>query len=164
MNSFIIELTAFNIIIMLTSAFLGVLSFVGGVFVLNKVPAPWLCDYDETPSEEMLSGKRFKGAFMYITGSALSAVAFAVIYLIYGATLYTPILMALTFLLTTIILSDCKYFIIPDQFVIISGILSLVFAYYDFFNEQYVITRWWSPLVGGLSVAVLIIIVNLLTI
>ncbi len=164
MNSFIIELTAFNIIIMLISALLGILSFVSSVFVLNKVPAPWLCDYDETPSEEMLSGKRFKGAFVYVTGSVLSAVAFAVIYLIYGATLYTPILMALTFLLTMIILSDCKYFIIPDQFVIFSGILSLVFAYYDFFNKQYVITSWWSPLAGGLSVAVLIIIVNLLTI
>mgnify|MGYP006967422058 CR=1 FL=1 len=63
MNSFIIELTAFNIIIMLISAVLGIFSFVGGVFILNKVPATWLCDYDETPSEEMLSGKRFKGAF-----------------------------------------------------------------------------------------------------
>lgn len=164
MSSFIIELTTFNAIMILISALLGVLLFVGGVFILNKVPAQWLCDYDEKPSEEMLSGKRFRGIFLYIIGGTVSAIAFAVIYLIYGATLYTPVLMGLTFLLTMIILSDGKYFIIPDQFAIFSGILSIVFAYYDFFNEQHIIKSWWSPIVGGLSVAVLIIIVNLLTI
>ena len=163
MNSFIIDLSAFNIIMTIASALLGVVSLIGGVFILNKVPAHWLCDYDEEPSEEMLNGKRFKGKFLCATGSILSAISFALIYLVYGASLYTPVLMGLTFLLTMIILSDGKYFIIPDQFAIFSAILSLIFAYYDFFNKQYVIKSWWSPLVGGASVAVLIIIVNLLT-
>ena len=163
MNSFIVDLTTFNIIMTAVSVLLGVVFFVVSVLVLNKVPAQWLCDYDEEPSEEMLNGKRFKGYFLYVAGSILTAIAFATIYLVYGASLYTPILMGLTFLLIMIILSDGKYFIIPDQFAIFSGLLSLIFAYCDFFNEQHIIKSWWSPLVGGVSVGVLIIIVNLLT-
>ncbi len=163
MPSFIIDLTNFNIIMAIVSAVFGVALFMLSVFILNKIPAPWLCDYDEQPSEEMLSGKRFKGASLYATGSVLSASACALVYLIYGFTLYTPILIALTFVLTMIILSDCKYYIIPDQFAIASAVLSLMFAYYDFFGKQYVIKSWWSPLAGGLSVAVMIIVVNLIT-
>lgn len=163
MNSFIIDLTTLNVIMTVVSAVLGALLFVFGIFVLNKVPAQWLCDYDEEPSEEMLNGKRFKGAFLYITGSILSALAFAMVYLVYGMSWYTPVLMALTFLLTMVILSDGKYFIIPDQFAIFAGVVSLIFAYYDFFNEQHIIKSWWSPIVGGVGVALLIIIVNLLT-
>lgn len=164
MSNFIIDLTTFNVIMTLGTALLGILFFVLAVFTLNKVPAKWLCDYDETPSEEMLSGKRFKGSLLYTIGCTMSALAFATIYLVYGATLYTPVLMGLTFLLTAIILSDGKYFIIPDQFVVISAVLSLIFAYYDLFNRQYVIKNWWSPIVGGVGVALLIIIVNLLTV
>lgn len=164
MNNFIVDLTTINVIMTLGAALLGALSFILAVFTLNKIPAKWLCDYDETPSEEMLNGKRFKGYLLYTTGCTLSALAFATIYLVYGATLYTPVLMGLTFVLVTIILSDGKYFIIPDQFAIISGVLSLVFAYYDFFNKQYIIKSWWSPLVGGIGVALLIIVVNLLTV
>ncbi|MEE0265237.1 MAG: A24 family peptidase [Acutalibacteraceae bacterium] len=163
MFSFFIDLTLFNVIMVMVSAIVGALLFACSVLVLNRVPAPWLCDYDEEPSEEMLSGKRFKGALLYATGSVLSAAAFALIYLVYGFTLYTPILMALTFVLTMIILSDGKYYIIPDQFAIISAVLSLIFAYYDLFNGQHVIKSWWSPLVGGISVATLIIVVNLIT-
>ncbi len=164
MSNFIVELNTFNVIMTLAPALFGILSFIVAVLVLNKIPAKWLCDYDETPSEEMLNGKRFKGSLLYATGCAMSALAFATVYLVYGATLYTPVLMGLAFILTTIILSDGKYFIIPDQFAIISAVLSLVFAYYDFFNKQYIIKSWWSPIVGGVGVALLIIIVNLLTV
>ena len=27
-------------------------------FIINKIPAKWLCDYNETPSPELLSGQR----------------------------------------------------------------------------------------------------------
>ncbi|MEE0931080.1 MAG: A24 family peptidase [Acutalibacteraceae bacterium] len=164
MSSFIIQVNSFDIIMLVVSALAGILLFLGGVFILNKVPAEWLCDYDEQPSEELLSGKRYKGTFLYVVGSLLSAVAFVLVYLVYGATIYSPVLMALTFVLIMIILSDGKYFIIPDQFAIFAAILSLVFAYYDFFNSQYLIKNWWSPLVAGAGVGLLIILVNLITI
>lgn len=158
-----IEFTAFNIIMTLVSAVVGIALFICGVFILNKVPAEWLCDYDEQPTEELLSNKRYTGNFLYVTGSILSAVAFALIYIVFGASLYSPIIMGLTFVLTMVILSDGKYFIIPDQFAIFAGILSLAFAYYDLFHQQYLITNWWSPLVGGAGVGLLIIVVNLIT-
>lgn len=164
MSSFIIQLTSFDIIMLVVSALAGMLLFLGGVFILNKVPAEWLCDYDEQPSEELLSEKRYKGAFLYITGSLLSAISFVMVYLVYGATIYSLVLMALTFVLIMIILSDGKYFIIPDQFAIFAAVLSLVFAYYDLFNNQYLIKNWWSPLVAGAGVGLLIILVNLITV
>lgn len=163
MSSFIIEINIFNIIMAVISAIVGALLFVCIVSILNKVPAKWLCDYDEEPSEEMLSGKRFKGTFLFTTGCILMAVLFGFIYLMYGLSVYTIILMALAFVLVMIILSDGKYYIIPDQFVIMAGVLSLAFAYYDFFTGQLVIKSWWSPLVGGGSVALMIIAVNFIT-
>lgn len=163
MSSFIIEINTFNIIMAVVSAIIGALLFVCSVSILNKVPAKWLCDYDEEPSEEMLNGKRFKGTFLFTMGCILMVVLFGFIYLTYGLSIYTIISMALAFVLIMIILSDVKYYIIPDQFVIIAGVLSLVFAYYDFFSNQLVIKSWWSPLVGGGSVALMIIAVNFIT-
>lgn len=163
MLGFTVEIDAVNIILTLVSAGLGILLFCCGVLILNKVPAEWLCDYDEKPSEEMLNGKRFGGTFLYLAGSILTALAFAITYLVYGLSIYTLIIMATLFVLIMIILSDGKYYIIPDQFVIIAGVLSAVFAYYDLFAEKRVITSWWSPIVGGVGVALMIIIVNLLT-
>lgn len=163
MSSFIIKIDTFNIIMAVVSAIIGALLFVCSVSILNKVPAKWLCDYDEEPSEEMLNGKRFKGTFLFTTGCILTAALFAFVYLTYGFSIYTIISMALAFVLIMIILSDGKYYIIPDQFVIIVGVLSLAFAYYDFFDKQYVIKSWWSPLVGGGSIALMIIAVNFIT-
>lgn len=164
MFDFLPQINTLDIIYLVISAVIGVLFFACGVYILNKVPAMWLCDYDETPSEEMLNGKRFKGTFTYVFGGILSAISYALVYLFYGISVYTLIIMALLFVLTMIIMSDGKYYIIPDQFVIIAGILSLAFAYYDLFTEKRIITSWWSPIVGGLGVALMIILVNLLTI
>lgn len=158
-----IQLNIFDIVLVLLSAVAGVLLFISGVLLLNKVPAQWLCDYDEQPTEDMLQGNRFKGKALYIFGCVLSAIAFSLIYMVFGFTWYSPILMLLTFILTMVILSDGKYFIIPDQFAIFAGIVSLIFAYYDLLHNQYLITSWWSPLLGGASVGLLIIIVNLIT-
>ncbi len=158
-----IQLNIFDIVLVLLSAVAGVLLFISGVLLLNKVPAQWLCDYDEQPTEDMLQGNRFKGKTLYIFGCLLSAIAFSLIYVVFGFTWYSPILMLLTFILTMVILSDGKYFIIPDQFAIFAGIVSLIFAYYDLLHNQYLITSWWSPLLGGASVGLLIIIVNLIT-
>lgn len=163
MNGFFVELTSFNVIMAVLSALVGVLLFVLSIFVLNKIPAEWLCDYDEEPSEELLSQKRFKGGLLYAAGGILSAAAFALVYLVFGFSLYTLILTALTYVLIMVILSDGKYYIIPDQFAVFAGILSLIFAYYDLFNKQIIIKNWWSPLAAGLGVGLLIILVNLIT-
>lgn len=163
MSSYFIELTTFNIVLAVVCAFAGVAMFVGSIKILNKIPAKWLCDYDEEPSEELLNGVRYKGAFNYIIGSTITAISSVFTYLVFGFSPYTVIVLSLLFVLLLIILADGKYYIIPDQFAIASGLLSLVFAYYDLFNLQISITNWWSPLVGGLGVALLIILVNVIT-
>ena len=45
----------------------------------------------------------------------------------------------------------------------LAAVLSLIFAYYDLTHSQYLIKNWWSPLAGGISVGLLIIAVNLIT-
>lgn len=162
MNIFV-EPTVFNIVLAAVAALAGVLLYIAGVALLNRVPAQWLCDYDEEPTQDMLEGKRFIGKPLYILGSLLSGAAFALVYMVFGFSWYSLIVMLLTFVLTMIILSDGKYFIIPDQFAVLAAVLSLIFAYYDLTHSQYLIKNWWSPLVGGISVGLLIIAVNLIT-
>ena len=148
---------------LLLSAIVGVALFLTGVFIMNRVPAKWLCDYDEEPSEELLTHNRFKGKTLYICGTVISAAAFVLIYLFYAMSIYTVLLMLITFVIIMVILADGKYYIIPDELAIISAVLSLIFACYDFFAEQYVIRTWYSPLISSLGVGLLIIAVNFLT-
>ena len=63
---FAIEFNGFNVIMLLLSAIVGVALFLTSVFIMNRVPAKWLCDYDEEPSEELLTHNRFKGKTLYI--------------------------------------------------------------------------------------------------
>ena len=133
------------------------------VYIMNRVPARWLCDYDEEPSAELLTQTRFKGKSLLIIGMVVSGMAFAMIYLFFAMSIYTLLLMLLTFVVIMVILSDGKYCIIPDELAIVSAVLSLLFAYYDFFDKQYFIRTWWSPLVSAVGVGLLIIAVNFIT-
>ena len=122
--SIFVEPTAFNLVLAAVSALAGVLLYIAGVALLNKVPAQWLCDYNEEPTQDMLEGKRFIGKPLYIIGSLLSGAAFALVYMVFGLSWYSLIVMLLTFVLTMVILSDGKYFIIPDQFAVLAAVLS----------------------------------------
>ena len=66
MISFAIEFNGFNVIMLLLSAVAGSALFVASVFILNKAPAKWFCDYDEEPSQELLTQTRFKGKSLFI--------------------------------------------------------------------------------------------------
>ena len=163
MISFAIEFNGFNVIMLLLSAVAGSALFVASVFILNKAPAKWFCDYDEEPSQELLTQTRFKGKSLFIFGTVVSALAFALIYLFFGMTMYTLLLMLITFAMIMVILSDGKYCIIPDELAVILALLSVTFAYYDLAVCQYFIRSWWSPLVSGIGVGALIIAVNFIT-
>ena len=158
-----IELTVFNVILLVMSAISGAGAFCVGVYVMNRVPAEWICDYDEKPTEEMLTKTRFKGKLLYTAGTVLSGILFAGIFVFWGLSVYTVLYMLITFVMIMTVLSDGKYCIIPDQFVVILAVLSLCAAYYDYFGRQYIIKQWWSPLIAGLGAGILIIAVNFLT-
>lgn len=130
---------------------------------MNRVPVEWICDYDEEPTEEMLTKTRFKGKMLYTAGTVLSGILFAGIFIFFGVSVYTLVYMLMTFVMIMTVLSDGKYCIIPDQFAVILAVLSLCVAYYDYFGRRYIIKQWWSPLAAGLGIGILIIAVNFLT-
>lgn len=143
----------FSVINIITAIALAVLGFASGplgCMLLNKIPAKWLCDYDETPSEELLSGKRFKivptGILMgIITAAAMSTLVFA-----NGLTAQMWCLVIIYVLLLLISASDAKYTIIPDQFTIGVAVIAVVFAAVDYFTDKNFITAWYTPLLGAL--------------
>lgn len=120
----------------------GIIAGHGAVYVFNKIPAKWLCDYGEEPSQELkdpyisrIKGYPWKLVFsgFFVAGS---------IYL--SARDWQFALAALPFCwsLLVIALADKKYMIIPDQFVILTAISAMGFIPYHM--------SFLQPLWGGL--------------
>ena len=88
-------------------------------FIINKIPAAWLCDYNETPDAELLSGKRFS----YVSTGIPTAIAMAVCLVLCrlqfnkGYDIYFLLLSLIIYIALLIAASDLKYQIIPDQFL-----------------------------------------------
>lgn len=119
---------------------IGLLAGFSTVTVFNRIPAKWLCDYDEDPDDE-LWGERISRlpwglvfSFLFIgTGFLMSNKE--IIYQIAGF----PAL----WLLLLIAIADKKYMVIPDQFVIGLAITSIGFIPYQ--------THILSALLGALT-------------
>ena len=133
-----------------------------GVLILNRIPASWLCDYGETPDEELLSGKRFS----YISTGIPTAIAMTVCLVLCrlqfnkGFDIYFLLLSLIIFVALLIAAADIKYQIIPDQFTVALGVVSLAVSVYDLvrgFNSLH--CAWWSPLAGaGIGAVVMLLI------
>ena len=121
------------------------------VQVINRVPAKWLCDYGEEPSEELLSGKRVSfqkegiiTAVIFCIGLVMCRLqfnkGFDVYFITFALIIFFAVLMAVC---------DIKYMIIPDQFTIAVGILSAVVSTYDIIRGFKILhPEWWMPLLG----------------
>lgn len=138
----------------LIAVLLAALGFSGGLLgctILNKIPAPWLCDYDEEPSPELLSGKRYDvkkngallGAFL---GTALAAIV-----LTNGITVLLAFEVIMCFALALVAAADAKYTIIPDQFTVAVAVIAAVIAVADILTQQVFIKHWYDPLLGALA-------------
>lgn len=134
-----------------------------GYLLLNRIPASWLCDYNETPSEELLSGKRFR----YLRGwgipiSIVMSVCLVLCRLQFnkGFDIYFILLSLIVFTGILIAIADFKYQIIPDQFTIAIGILALAVSVYDLVRGFHILhSAWWSPLAGaGIGAGVMILV------
>ncbi len=119
-----------------------------GCGILNKIPAKWLCDYDEEPSEELLSGKRFKKSWGLIMG-AVFAVFIGVTIFTNGIGIRLPVIFVLYFFLMLISASDAKYTIIPDEFTLAVLVLSVASAVMDLLTVRSFVGTWYEPLIGG---------------
>lgn len=143
---------------------LGFFAGLGVVYIFNRMPARWLCDYGETPSPELMdrSIQRIKGwpwRWIYAGGLACLCVRLMwtkihhppagfdglpmeTVQLISQCQL-TLAGLAVCWALLIIGLADLKYMIIPDQFVILLAIAGLGFAPLQ--------ANLWQPL-GGLAI------------
>lgn len=129
------------IIKIVASIILGSISGFAIVYVFNKMPAKWLCDYGQTPSEELSNPytQRLKGypwRWIYAAGFSCLILKLSLI----------DIQLALAGLfacwaLLIIAIADLKYMIIPDQFVIMLALSALGFIP---FHDSY-----WQPILGA---------------
>ncbi|MDD5921725.1 MAG: A24 family peptidase [Eubacteriales bacterium] len=123
-NAYELSLT---IVKTLAAILAGVLLGNGIVYFFNKIPAEWMTEYGEEPPAEMKDPgiQRLKGypARYLFTMIFVSAAVWLVIRDVRSA---VPILAAL-WLLTEIAVSDAKYRIIPDQWVILLAVTTIGF-------------------------------------
>jgi len=143
---------------------IGFIAGLAVVYVFNRMPARWLCDYGETPSPELMdrSVQRIKGwpwRWIYAGGMACLCVRLVYTHIHHPPAgfdglppeivqLLSQSQFALAGLLTCwalliIGLADLKYMIIPDQFVIMLAIAGM-----GFLPLHHSI---WQPL-GGLAI------------
>lgn len=130
---------------------LGILLAWLAVFVINKVPAKWLCDYGETPSDELLNGKRvfFQKEGMIMSVIFAAALVMCRLQFNRGFDIYFIVLSLIMFLAVMISVCDIKYTIIPDQFTAAVGILGAAVSIYDIARGFKILHfAWWSPLLG----------------
>jgi len=109
------------------SIVLGVLAGFAAIYIFNKMPAEWLCDYGEKPSAELTDPhiRRVKGypwRWVYAAGFSCLLVRLS----FYDVRFAAAALFACWALLI-IGLADLKYMIIPDQFVIMLALTAFGF-------------------------------------
>ena len=121
------------------------------VFIINKIPASWLCEYGESPSDELLSQRRVslkkEGGIM----SVVLCISFVLCRLQfnYGFDIYFIVLSLIILIAVMTAVCDLKYMIIPDQFTIALAVLSAALSIYDIIRGFRILHQyWWSPLVG----------------
>ena len=121
-------------------------------FIINKIPASWLCDYGETPSAELLSGKRVKYAGSGIIMSVITVICLVLCRLQFnkGYDIYFIAFGLIVVIALMIAVCDIKYTIIPDQFTIALALVGLFISVYDIVRGYGLLhTSWWSPLAGA---------------
>ena len=109
---------------------LGIFLGCGAVYVFNRIPARWLCDYGEEPAEELLdmSIQRIKG----FPNKLMFSFLFATLGIFFGIKdyVYAAATLLALWLLLMIAISDQKYMIIPDQFVIFLALFAFPMSIY----------------------------------
>ena len=112
------------------------------VYMFNRMPAKWLCDYGEKPSQELSDPhvqrvKGFPWRWIYAAGFSCLLVRLSFVDIRLAA---AGVFACWAMLI--IGLADLKYMVIPDQFVIMLAISALGFIPYH--------SSVWQPLLGAL--------------
>lgn len=120
---------------------LGIFAGFGAVYIFNRMPAKWLCDYDEKPSEELADPqiqrvKGFPWRWIYAAGFSCFLIRLTFFDVQFAA---AGLFACWAFLI--IGLADLKYMIIPDQFVLMLAAAACGFIP---FHENL-----WQPVLGA---------------
>ncbi len=137
-----------DIIAAVVSAAVSVPMGMFGCSLLNKIPAKWLCDYDEEPSQELLSGVRFKMKPYGVIMGVVLAVLSAALMLTNMLTLRSVLGVILFWTLVLIAAADIKYQIIPDQFTVAAAVVCVAYAVTDVIADNVFSDKWYDPLIG----------------
>ena len=114
-----VEKYAITIVTCLIAIVIGVLLGNSAVYVFNRIPGKWLCDYGQEPSEELLrpTVQRVKSTpWKYCFSGLFIMVA---IKLGLEDPIYGMIAVITCWLLLEMAIADLKYMIVPDQFIIL---------------------------------------------
>jgi prepilin signal peptidase PulO-like enzyme (type II secretory pathway) len=127
-------------LLLVLSAGAGFLTGYGAIFVFNRAPADWFCEYGERPDARHVPPRVGKYPWAPLFSLVLGAAACkaGLVAWTYGA----AVLPALCLLLL-IGMADQKYSVIPDQFVILLAVTGIGFAAMG--------RSFFSPLLGSLA-------------
>jgi len=120
------------------------------VFIFNRIPAKWLCDYGQEPDERLkdTSVQRIKGYPWKLAFSGFFAAG--AIHLAVYDWQYCAAALVFCWALLLIAIADSKYSIIPDQFVILTAVSAMGFIP---FHDQ--VTDMIAGVVTGAGVMLL---------
>jgi Flp pilus assembly protein protease CpaA len=123
----------------------GILLGNGAVWIFNRIPGKWLCDYGQTPDEELLHPTRQRVC------STPWKYVFSGLFIVIGIKLflenpaYGVAALAVCWLLLEMAIADIKYRIVPDQFVMLLVITGIGFIP---FHRGGPLNGLWGALAG----------------
>lgn len=123
------------------SILIGTLAGFSAVYIFNKMPASWLCDYNEKPSAELTDPhiQRVKGwPWRWVYAAAFSCL---LVRLTFFDVQFAAAALFACWALLIIGLADLKYMIIPDQFVVMLALSA--FGFIPFYDSL------WQPVMGA---------------
>ena len=136
------------------AVFFSILQGNAAVYLFNRMPAEWLCDYDEDPSEEL------KSMDVQRVKSMPWKYLFSMLFIVINMTLvredfqFAIASSCVLWLLLELSIADVKFNILPDQLIILLGVCSIGFIPYK--------DDFWEILTGGLIAFVIIFVIALL--
>lgn len=139
------------IIEVVVAVIIGFIAGHGAVYVFNKVPATWLCDYGQEPDSDLKDPytQRIKGYPWKLVFSGFFTVG--TINVVMYDWQFAVAALVFCWSLVMIAISDQKYGIIPDQFVILTAISAMGFISFH--------KMFWDPAAGAMVGAGIMLLV-----
>ncbi len=123
-----VEKYTITIITCAIAILVGILLGNSAVYVFNKIPGKWLCDYGKEPDEELLHPTRQRvrsTPWKYCFSCFFVMIA---IKLGLANPIYAVMALITCWLLLEMAIADLKYMIVPDQFIVLMMIAGVGFV------------------------------------